>query len=118
MRFLLDENFPLRLFHRLRAEGLECAHIIPMGLRGASDARIMELLLPADEDVVLLTQDTEFEHVLLTGGRVLISRVPQNLSMERRIEIWMEAIREFVREPPAGSRFEISISGVIERLPD
>lgn len=54
----------------------------------------------------------------LAGGRVLISRVPQNLRMERRIEVWLGAIREFVQEQPAGSRFEIPPSGVIERLPD
>lgn len=55
MRLLLDENFPLKLLHRLQAEGIECDHIIPMGLRGIRDARIIELLVSADEDVVLLT---------------------------------------------------------------
>jgi len=65
----------------------------------------------------LLTQDTEFEHVPLARGRVLISRVPQSLTIERRIEVWL-AVREFVQEDPAGSRFEIPASGGIVPLPD
>jgi hypothetical protein len=65
-----------------------------------------------------LTQDTEFEHVPLAGGRILISRVPQNLNIERRIEVWLAAVREFAQEDPAGSRFEIPASGGIAPLPD
>lgn len=118
MRLLLDENFPLSLFRRLRAEGIDCDHIIPMGLRGITDARIVELLETGDEEVVLLTQDTEFERMPLRQGRVLISRVPQNLQIERRVEVWLAAIKEFVETRPAGSRFEILAYGRIEHLAD
>jgi predicted nuclease of predicted toxin-antitoxin system len=41
---LLDENFPLGLVRRLRADGLVAEHIITLGWRGASDARIRERL--------------------------------------------------------------------------
>jgi hypothetical protein len=60
-----------------------------LGLRGNTDARIIELLGAAEADIVLLTQDTEFEHVPLAGGKVLISRVPQNPTIESRIEVWL-----------------------------
>ena len=39
MRVLLDENFPLPLCKRLRAEGFEVEHIIELGLRAFSEQR-------------------------------------------------------------------------------
>lgn len=58
MTVLLDENFPLGLLRRLQADGVVAEHIITMGWRGASDARIRERL--GDEDVIFLTQDDDF----------------------------------------------------------
>lgn len=34
MKILLDENFPLSLYHRLRAAGHDAEHIIVLGQRG------------------------------------------------------------------------------------
>lgn len=34
MKILLDENFPLQLYHRLRAAGYDAEHIIVLELRG------------------------------------------------------------------------------------
>lgn len=72
----------------------------------------------AEGDVVLLTQDREFEYLPLRGGKVIISRVSQSLPIERRIEIWLGAIRRYVESQPPGTRFEISQSGDLERLPE
>ncbi len=44
MIVLLDENFPLGLLRSLHNDGLSAEHIITLGWRGASDARIRERL--------------------------------------------------------------------------
>lgn len=41
LRFLLDENFPLRLLRELRFRGVECDHVIELGLRGVPDSEIV-----------------------------------------------------------------------------
>jgi len=84
LRFLLDENFPLRLHRRLKAEGIDCEHLIVLGLRGITDAQLVQRV--ADQDAVLLTQDREFEYLPIQGGKVIISRVPQSLPMQRRVD--------------------------------
>ena len=40
MRILLDENFPIQLYRRLKHEGYDAEHIIVLGLRGMPDADI------------------------------------------------------------------------------
>lgn len=116
MRFLLDENFPLRLYRHLQAEGIECEHVIPLGLRGIGDAEIIDRLA-SEDDLVLLTQDSEFEQMVLPRGKVIISRVGQSLPIERRVEIWVSAIQQFLDSRPEGSLFAIPEAGGIERLP-
>ena len=59
MKFLLDENFPLPLYHHLRSAGIDAEHIIMLGKRGLPDSEIRKRLVK--EDIVFLTQDTEFE---------------------------------------------------------
>ena len=61
MIVLLDENFPLGLVRGLRDDGVSAEHIITLGWRGVTDARIREWL--QDAQVVFLTQDEDF----LTG---------------------------------------------------
>ena len=58
MRIFLDENFPLGLERRLKNDGYEAEHVITIGWRGASDARIRERLV--DADLLFLTQDEDF----------------------------------------------------------
>ncbi len=58
MIVLLDENFPLGLLRSLQNDGLSAQHIITLGWRGASEARIRERL--QDDQVVFLTQDEDF----------------------------------------------------------
>lgn len=85
MKFFLDENFSLRLHHRLQAEGIDSEHLITVGQRGIPDAEVVEHL--AEGDVVLLTQDREFEYLPLRGGKVIISRVSQSLPIERHRDL-------------------------------
>jgi hypothetical protein len=116
LKFLLDENFPLRLHRRLQAEGIDSEHLITLGQRGIPDTEVLEHLVAGD--TVLLTQDRDFEYLPLQGGTVIISRVSQSLPIERRVEIWVGAIRQHVETQPDGTLFEISQSGELERLPE
>ena len=112
MTFLLDENFPLPLLRRLRAEGLAAEHIIDLGQRGIPDALIRSRLVV--EDIVLLTQDTEFEDwPAKHRGKVIISRVPQSLPIQDRVELWIRTIRDFAAREPSGNLFEILETGEI-----
>ena len=112
MKLLLDENFPLPLYHKLRAAGLNVEHIIVLGQRGLPDAIIRQRL--ASERLLFLTQDTEFADIpdefLAT---VIISRVPQSLPIQRRVDIWAKAIEGFLTRKPSGKRFELLDSGEI-----
>lgn len=51
MRLLLDENFPLALYDRLRSRGIECDHIIASGQRGMPDSQIRERLAAGELQV-------------------------------------------------------------------
>src|ERR1700679_3845548 len=93
MRILLDENFPLALLWKLQEAGHDVDHIILLGLRGATDRAIVDRL--KSEDLLLLTQDTEFLDLPSSGSRVILSRVNQSQPLSLRIEIWLKAIREY-----------------------
>ena len=112
MKVLLDENFPLPLYHRLRAAGQDAEHIIVLGQRGIPDSSIRQRLKV--EELVFLTNDTEFED-LPAGNRaqVIISRVPQRLATARRVEIWFGALDGFLRTKPAGRLFDLLETGKI-----
>ena len=78
MKILLDENFPLQLYERLRAAGYDAEHIIVLGQRGLPDSEIRRRV--ATEEVLLLTQDAEFEGIPGNyRGTIIISRVRQSL---------------------------------------
>ena len=112
MKVLLDENFPLPLYHRLRAAGHDAEHIIVLGQRGIPDSAIRQRLMA--EELVFLTNDTEFEH--LTAGyraQVVISRVPQRLATARRVEIWFSALDGFLKAKRAGRLFDLHETGEI-----
>jgi predicted nuclease of predicted toxin-antitoxin system len=95
LKILLDENFPLPLYHRLRAAGYDAEHIIVLGLRGIKDSELRKRLVR--EELILLTQDTEFENVSADcRGQVIISRVRQNLPIHRRVDMWFKALQEFM----------------------
>ena len=113
MRFLLDENLPLQLHRRLVAAGLESEHIITSGQRGLPDATI-KARLAIEGDLVLVTQDTEFEGIKIGVGSVIISRVPQSLPVRHRVEIWFEALSGFAGDTsPPGHLFDLLPNGQI-----
>lgn len=116
MKVLLDENFPLELHRRLVEAGYEAEHIIAMGRRGVPDSEIVERIA-SDEDIVFLTQDTEFESLgIVHGGKVIVSRVRQALPIETRLEIWLQALEQFLQAPPSENLFELQESGHIAAL--
>lgn len=78
MKILLDENFPLPLYRRLRLSGYDVEHIIVLGQRGLPDSAIRDRV--ACEELALLTQDTEFATIAAEyRGTIIISRVRQSL---------------------------------------
>ena len=63
---------------------------------------------------MLLTQDTEFEDLPVDiRGKVIISRVRQSLPMQRRVELWLSALTEFLASPPKEKLFELLETGAI-----
>lgn len=111
MRLFLDENLPLGLERGLKNDGYAVEHVITIGWRGASDARIRERL--ADPDLLFLTQDEEF---LLSRGPaaiIVVSRVRQARPLRDRIEIWRRAVKDLVVNPPVERRFELKDDGVL-----
>ena len=112
MKILLDENFPLPLYHRLRATGYDAEHIIVLGLRGVKDSELRKRL--GGEEIILLTQDTEFEDVAVDcRGQVIISRVRQNLPIQRRVDIWFKALQEFMTRRRLEKLFDLLENGQI-----
>lgn len=67
MKVLLDENFPLPPYRRLRERGHDAEHVIVLGQRGMPDSALRERL--AKEALVFLTNDTEFEQLAGTFAR-------------------------------------------------
>lgn len=112
MKILLDENFPLPLHHRLIGAGYDAEHIVVLGQRGIPDAAIRQRL--ATEELVFLTNDTEFENLAFDcRAQVIISRVPQNLPTRQRVEIWFRALEGFLAFRPAEKLFDLLETGQI-----
>ena len=112
MKILLDENFPLALYHRLIRAGHDAEHVIVLGQRGIPDAAIRQRL--AAEQLVFLTNDTEFEDVAFDcQAQVIISRIPQNLPARQRVEIWFAALEAFLARRPPEKLFDLFETGQI-----
>lgn len=111
MTILLDENFPLRLLRRLRADGLTADHIITLGWRGAPDSRIRERL--QDEQVLFLTQDEDFLSGKSVPATIVVSRVRQARQLDDRVEVWRSAARELVKAPRVEKVFELTDQGIL-----
>jgi predicted nuclease of predicted toxin-antitoxin system len=54
LKILLDENFPMPLYRRLRMKGCHVEHIIALGQRGLPDVSIQKRL--REEPLLFLTQ--------------------------------------------------------------
>lgn len=112
MKVLLDENFPLRLYHRLIQAGRSVEHIIVLGQRGVPDDVLRQRL--AAEELVFLTHDGEFADIPADlRSQVIISRVPQRLPTSERVEIWFSALERFFARRPSERLFEVLATGEI-----
>ena len=110
MKILLDENFPLPLYHRLKKAGHDIEHLIVLGQRGLPDSAIRHRL--QTEDLAFLTQDAEFEDIPSDyRATIIISRVRQSLPTSRRIEIWFGAVENFLARKPTGKLFDLLETG-------
>ena len=112
MSILLDENFPLQLYHRLRTRGAEVEHIL-LGQRGLPDSTIRQRLA-IDSNLVFLTHDTEFLDLdFECRGAVIVSRVRQGLPIRVRIDICLRGLEAFLAQRPPGTLFELFEPGHI-----
>ena len=112
MRFLLDENFPLSLYRRLREAGYDAEHVIVLGQRGVPDSVLRARL--AQDELVFLTNDAEFEAIPEgLRSQVIISRLPQRLPTARRVEIWMKALEQFAARKLPQRLFDLTPEGEI-----
>jgi predicted nuclease of predicted toxin-antitoxin system len=109
MIILLDENFPLRLYSRLRKDGFQSEHIL-LGQRGIQDSQIMARLMR--EELLFLTQDEDFVDAAPDcKASIIWSQVTQSTPIDKRVEIWMGAIQEFLSKKWKEKFFEVHDDG-------
>jgi hypothetical protein len=111
VKVLLDENFPLGLLHRLRADGFAVEHIITLGWRGASDKQIREHL--QDRQTLCMTQDDAFLFGPVVSAILVISRVRQSRRLIDRIEVWRSAVRALADTSRTERLFELFDDGTL-----
>lgn len=109
MKILLDENFPLGLLRRLRAEGLTADHIITLDWRGASDTKIRAHL--QDDHLLFLTQDEDFLYGPDVPATVIVSRVRQARPLKLRIDIWCTCVQSLLAASRPDRLFELMDDG-------
>jgi predicted nuclease of predicted toxin-antitoxin system len=111
MIILLDENFPLRFYTRLQREGFSAEHIL-LTNRGIHDQEIMVRL--AKEELLFFTQDQDFVDVMPDcKASIIWSRVSQSMEIDRRVEIWLEAAKQFLSKQWNEKFFELYDDGVL-----
>ncbi len=93
MIILLDENFPLRFYTRLKQEGFSAEHIL-LTHRGIHDRDILIRL--EKEELLFLTQDEDFVDAAPDcKASIIWSRVSQSMAIDGRVEIWLNAVKQF-----------------------
>jgi predicted nuclease of predicted toxin-antitoxin system len=114
MIILLDENFPLRFYTRLQKEGLAAQHILLTG-RGVDDKEIIARLM--QEEVLFLTQDEDFvEAAPDCKASIIWSRVSQSMAIDQRVEIWLNAVRQFFAKRWSEKFFELYNDGQLHPI--
>ena len=99
------------LLRSQQSDGLAVEHIITLGWRGASDARIRERL--QDEQLLFLTQDEDFLFGEAVRAIVVLSRVRQSRPVKDRIEIWRSCVRELLRASKPDRLYELLDNGAL-----
>jgi predicted nuclease of predicted toxin-antitoxin system len=109
MIILLDENFPLRFYTRLQREGFSAEHII-LTHRGIHDRDILIRL--RQEELLFLTQDEDFVDAAPDcKASIIWSRVSQAMAIDRRVEIWLGAVKQFLSKKWTEKFFELYDDG-------
>ena len=99
------------MLRALRADGLMADHVITLGWRGASDARIREHL--RDAEIVFFTQDDDFLFGEPVAAIVVRSRVRQSRPLKERIGTWLKAAREIAQMSGDERLFELTDEGIL-----
>ena len=111
MIILLDENFPLRLYTKLQQEGYQAEHIL-LTHRGISDRDIFARL--DREELLFLTHDEDFVNAVPDcKASVIWSRVSQSMVIDKRVEIWLNAIQQFFSKTWKEKFFEVYDDGTL-----
>jgi predicted nuclease of predicted toxin-antitoxin system len=111
MIILLDENFPLRLYTKLQQAGYQAEHIL-LTHRGILDREIFVRL--RHEELLFLTQDEDFVTAAPDcKASIIWSRVAQSMVIDKRVEIWLEAIRQFFSKTWKEKFFEVYDDGTL-----
>ncbi len=109
MIILLDENFPLRFYTRLQKDGFSADHIL-LTHRGIHDRDIVIRL--RQEELLFLTQDEDFVDAAPDcKASIIWSRVSQSMAIDRRVEIWLNAVKQFLSKKWADKFFELYDDG-------
>ena len=109
MIILLDENFPLRLHTRLQKDGFQVEHIL-LAQRGIPDKQIIERL--KREELLFLTQDEDFADAAAhCKSSIVWSQVPQSMAIDKRVDIWLNAVKEFFSRKWEENFFELYNDG-------
>lgn len=118
--FLIDEQLPRSLARDIVAVGLVAVHVVDAGLRGQPDDRI--LLYASDGRLALITCDMGFADLrrfpIGAHAGILVGRFPDELSIDARKRILLEAIRSLDLRLASGSLLVIEPGSVrIRRSP-
>lgn len=93
MIIYVDENVPLKITRRLRAEG----HQVEYVLRRVDDKDILESAY--QQDALLITSDKDFERLVMNEQRptagVILLRIPTRIPMEDRAQIVVNMLRRY-----------------------
>ena len=109
MIILLDENFPLRFYTRLQKEGFSAEHIL-LTHPGIHDRDIFIRL--RQEELLFLTQDEDFVDAAPDcAASIIWSRVSQSMAIDRRVEIWLDAVKQFLSKKWTEKFFELYDDG-------
>jgi predicted nuclease of predicted toxin-antitoxin system len=109
MIILLDENFPLRFYTKLQNEGFSVEHIL-LSHRGIHDRLIFARL--QREELLFLTQDEDFVSAAPDcKASIIWSRVSQSMAIDQRVEIWLNAVRQFSSKKWNEKFFELHDDG-------
>jgi len=114
MIILLDENFPLRLYTQLQQEGYQAEHIL-LTHRGILDREIFARL--RREEILFLTHDEDFVTAAPDcKASIIWSRVSQSMAIDRRVEIWLNAVTQFFAKQWSERFFELYDDGQLHPI--